>query len=79
MKKIVNPMPEHHSLSIWLYKSLFGKYNLAKFRSAMNQKSLFPPFLINVNDTQLSWQLWKNMDCISEVDCVQRLVLKGYP
>ena len=31
-------MPEHHSLSIWLYNSLFRKYDLAKFGKAMKQK-----------------------------------------
>ena len=53
MKKIVNPMPEHHSLSIWLYNSLFRKYDLAKFGNAM-KKGLFSPFLIYEDDTQLS-------------------------
>ena len=37
-KKIVNPMPEHLSGSIWLYSSLFRKYDLAKFGKAMKQK-----------------------------------------
>ena len=57
MRKIVNPMPEHHSLSIWLYNSLFKKYYLAKFGSAMKQKRLFSPFLTYGDDAQLSLQL----------------------
>ena len=32
---------------------------------------LFSPFLIYVDDTQLSSQLWWNLDCISELDCTE--------
>ena len=46
MKKIVNPMPEHHSLSKCLYNSLFRKYNLPKFGSAMKQRFIFTIFNI---------------------------------
>ena len=41
-------MSEHHSLSIWLYNSLFRKYDLAKFGSTMKQKKAYSPFLINI-------------------------------
>ena len=50
-------MSEHHSLSIWLYNSVFRKYNLAKFGSAMEQKRFIFTILIYEDDTQLSLQL----------------------
>ena len=34
-------MPEHLSSSIWLYNSLFRKYDLAKSGIAMKQKKVY--------------------------------------
>ena len=56
------------------YLENWKKQNLEKQR---NKKGLFSLFLIHEDDTQLSLQLWRNLDCISEVDCVQRLIKKG--
>ena len=67
-------MPEHHSLSILYLENT----TLQNLEVQWNKKGLFSPFLIYEDDTQLSLQLWRNLDCISEVDCVQRLIQKGY-
>ena len=75
---MVNLMSEHHSLSTWLSNSLFRKYDLTKFGSTMKQKKAYSPFLIYEDDTQLSLLLWGTLDCVFEVDCVQRLAPKGY-
>ena len=74
-------MPEHLSSSIWLYNSLFRKYDLAKCGSAMKQKRfIFTIFKIWGWYTTL-FTIMKKFglsEGISEVDCVQRLIPNGY-
>ena len=69
-RKLVNPLSEHHPLSVWVYNPVFRKYDFSKFESAMKkkEKKWLNITIFIMDDTKIPLQLWNILDYISGVD-----------